>query len=93
MYDEGAKLVGTDTAASAARTFPAATSNRIQCAAPDKSLGVANRDLAAIESVRPDSRISALLDNGRQVDFDPKEHHHFDHGNAVTSHSSQGLTA
>jgi ATP-dependent exoDNAse (exonuclease V) alpha subunit len=64
----------------------------IQLTAPDKSLGVANRDLAAIESVGPDGRISARLDNNRKIDFDPKEHRHFDHGYAVTSHSSQGLT-
>ncbi len=66
---------------------------RIQFTAPDKSLGVANRDLAAIESIAPDGRISARLDNNRQVDFNAQEHRHFDHGYAVTSHSSQGLTA
>jgi len=67
--------------------------DRIQFTAPDKSLGVANRDLAAIESIAPDGRISARLDNNRQVEFDAREHRHFDHGYAVTSHSSQGLTA
>ena len=67
--------------------------DRIQFTAPDKSLGVANRDLAAIESIAPDGRISARLDNNRQVEFNAQEHRHFDHGYAVTSHSSQGLTA
>ena len=67
--------------------------DRIQFTAPDKSLGVANRDLAAIESVTPDGRISARLDDNRKIDFDSREHRHFDHGYAVTSHSSQGLTA
>jgi hypothetical protein len=67
--------------------------DRIQFTAPDKSLGVANRDLAAIESIAPDGRISARLDNNRQVEFNATEHRHFDHGYAVTSHSSQGLTA
>jgi ATP-dependent exoDNAse (exonuclease V) alpha subunit len=67
--------------------------DRIQFTAPDKSLGVANRDLAAIESIAPDGRIATRLDNGRQIEFDSKEHRHFDHGYAVTSHSSQGLTA
>jgi ATP-dependent exoDNAse (exonuclease V) alpha subunit len=67
--------------------------DRIQFTAPDKSLGVANRDLAAIESIAPDGRISARLDNDRQIEFDATEHRHFDHGYAVTSHSSQGLTA
>ena len=33
------------------------------------------------------------MDTGRTVTFDPHEMRHFDHGYAVTSHSSQGLTA
>jgi ATP-dependent exoDNAse (exonuclease V) alpha subunit len=60
---------------------------------PDKSLGVANRDLAVIESIAPDGRISGRLDSNRQIEFNTHEHRHFDHGYAVTSHSSQGLTA
>jgi conjugative relaxase-like TrwC/TraI family protein len=67
--------------------------DRIQFTAPDKSLGLANRDLAVVESIAPDGRISARLDSNRQVEFDAAEHRHFDHGYAVTSHSSQGLTA
>jgi conjugative relaxase-like TrwC/TraI family protein len=67
--------------------------DRIQFTAPDKSLGVANRDLATIESIASDGRISARLDNNRQVEFNAQEYRHFDHGYAVTSHSSQGLTA
>jgi conjugative relaxase-like TrwC/TraI family protein len=67
--------------------------DRIQFTAPDKSLGVANRDLATIEEIHSDGRLSARLDNNRQVEFNASEHRHFDHGYAVTSHSSQGLTA
>jgi conjugative relaxase-like TrwC/TraI family protein len=67
--------------------------DRIQFTAPDKSLGVANRDLADIESVASDGCISARLDNNRQVEFNAHDNRHFDHGYAVTSHSSQGLTA
>ncbi len=67
--------------------------DRIQFTAPDKSLGVANRELATIEAVHPDGCLSARLDNHRQIDFNPNEHRHFDHGYAVTSHSAQGLTA
>ena len=63
--------------------------DRIQFTAPDKSLGVTNRDLAAIESIASDGRISVRLDNNRQVEFNALEHRHFDHGYAVTSHSSQ----
>jgi ATP-dependent exoDNAse (exonuclease V) alpha subunit len=67
--------------------------DRIQFTAPDKALGVANRDLAVIHSISENGRVSARLDSGRQIEFDPTEHRHFDHGYAVTSHSSQGLTA
>jgi conjugative relaxase-like TrwC/TraI family protein len=67
--------------------------DRIQFTAPDKQLGVANRDLAVIESIAPDGRISAKLDDSRQIEFNAADHRHFDHGYAVTSHSSQGLTS
>jgi ATP-dependent exoDNAse (exonuclease V) alpha subunit len=67
--------------------------DRIQFTAPDKSLCVANRDLAVIDAIAADGRVAARLDSGRQVEFDPAEHRHFDHGYAVTSHSAQGLTA
>ncbi len=30
------------------------------------------------------------MDGGRDVQLDPREHPHLDHGYAVTSHSSQG---
>jgi ATP-dependent exoDNAse (exonuclease V) alpha subunit len=66
--------------------------DRLQFTAPDKSLGVANRDLAVVEAIHPDGRITARLDNNRQIEFNAGEHRHFDHGYAVTSHSSQGLT-
>ena len=65
----------------------------IQFTAPDKLLGVANRDIAVIEAVQPEGRVSARLDHNRQIEFSASEHRHFDHGYAVTSHSSQGLTA
>jgi len=67
--------------------------DRIQFTAPDKSLDVANRDLATIEWIHPDGRLSVHLDNYRQIEFNVGEHRHLDHGYAVTSHSSQGLTA
>jgi conjugative relaxase-like TrwC/TraI family protein len=67
--------------------------DRIQFTAPDKSLGVANRDLAVVEAIHHDGRLSARLDNNSQIEFNAREHRHFDHGYAVTSHSSQGLTA
>jgi conjugative relaxase-like TrwC/TraI family protein len=67
--------------------------DRIQFTAPDKQLGVANRDLALIESIAPDGKIAARLDNNRLIESTAAEHRHFDHGYAVTSHSAQGLTA
>jgi ATP-dependent exoDNAse (exonuclease V) alpha subunit len=64
-----------------------------QFTAPDKSLGVANRDLAVIEGLASDGLIAARLDSNRHIQFNASEHRHFDHGYAVTSHSAQGLTA
>lgn len=85
------RLSGVSVYREVARDF--SIGDRIQFTAPDKSLGVANRDLATVELIAPNDRISARLENNRQIDFDPREHRHFDHGYAVTSHSSQGLTA
>jgi ATP-dependent exoDNAse (exonuclease V) alpha subunit len=85
------RLTGVSVYRELDREFSAG--DRIQFTAPDKSLGVANRDLAVIESIASDGRISARLDNNRQVEFNAQNHRHFDHGYAVTSHSSQGLTA
>ena len=67
--------------------------DRIQFTAPDKSLGIANRDLAVVEAIHPDGRLSARLDNNREIEFNASYHCHFDHGYGVTSHSSQGLSA
>jgi len=67
--------------------------DRIQFTAPDKSLDVANRDLAMIESITPNGRISARLDDDRKIEFSAEQYRHFDHGYAITSHSAQGLTA
>ena len=67
--------------------------DRIQFTAPDKSLGVANRDMGVIEAIHADSRLSVRLDNKREIEFNANEHRHLDHGYAVTSHSSQSLTA
>jgi len=70
-----------------------AIGERVQFTAPDKQLGVANRDLAVIDSIAPDGRVTARFDDSRQIEFDTTKHRHFDHGYAVTSHSAQGLTA
>jgi ATP-dependent exoDNAse (exonuclease V) alpha subunit len=71
-----------------------ATGDRLQFTAPNKALGVANRDLGTVVSL-DDGKIAVRLDGNEQrtVTFDPHQHPQFDHGYAVTSHSSQGLTA
>jgi conjugative relaxase-like TrwC/TraI family protein len=85
------RLTGVSVYREVAREF--SVGDRIQFTAPDRSLGVANRDLAVIESIAPDGRLAARLEDNRQVEFNPADHRHFDHGYAVTSHSAQGLTA
>jgi molybdopterin-guanine dinucleotide biosynthesis protein len=85
------RLTGVSVFREVAHEF--SVGDRIQFTAPDKSLGVANRDLGVIDSIRPNVQISAHLDDGRQIEFDALAHRHFDHGYAVTSHSAQGLTS
>ena len=85
------RLVGVSVYHEIQREF--SVGDRIQFTAPDKSLGLANRDMAVIEAIHPNNRLSVRLDNNRQIEFNPNEHRHLDHGYAVTSHSSQGLTA
>jgi len=85
------RLAGVSVYREVANNF--SPGDHIQFTAPDRSLGVANRDLAIIETIGPERQISARLDNNRRIEFNASEHRHFDHGYAVTSHSSQGLTA
>ena len=67
--------------------------DRIQFTAPSRELGVANRDLATIERIH-EGTITARLDGkDTAVTFRAADMRHFDHGYAVTSHSSQGVTA
>jgi hypothetical protein len=57
-------------------------------------LGVSNRDLGAIQRI-DGTQIDVKMDGEkeRSVSFDSAKMRHFDHGYAVTSHSSQGLTS
>ena len=65
--------------------------DRIQFTAPANDLKVANRELGTIESIGRDGRLNLKMDDGgREVLLDPRQHPHLDHGDAVTSHSSQG---
>jgi hypothetical protein len=68
-------------------------SGRFHFTAPSKELGVANRDLGTVQQIDKDGQLSVKMDNGKSVSFDANQMRHFDHGYAVTSHSSQGLTA
>jgi conjugative relaxase-like TrwC/TraI family protein len=72
-----------------------AIGERIQMTAPNRALGVANRDLGTLQRIDEDGRMTVRMDGEKQktVTFDPRKMRHLDHGYAVTSHSSQGLTA
>jgi conjugative relaxase-like TrwC/TraI family protein len=85
------RLSGVSVYREAERDF--SVGERIQFTAPDKQLGVANRELGMIEEIDLEGNIALRLEDGRAVQFNAAEHPHFDYGYAVTSHSSQGLTA
>ncbi len=72
-----------------------AVGDRLQFTGLNKVLGVANRDLGTIQTIDEDRNIAVRMDGGkdRTVAFNADEMRHFDHGYAVTSHSSQGLTS
>lgn len=71
-----------------------AAGERVQFTTSHKGLEVANRDLGTVTRIEH-HQITVRMDGKgeRTISFDPKEMRHFDHGYAVTSHSSQGLTA
>jgi len=46
-----------------------------------------------VQRIDKDGQLSVKMDNGKAVSFDANQMRHFDHGYAVTSHSSQGLTS
>lgn len=70
-----------------------AVGDRLQFTAPNRELGIVNRDLGTIKTIDPKGQLVVGMDSGRAVTFDASQMRHFDHGYAVTSHSSQGLTA
>jgi ATP-dependent exoDNAse (exonuclease V) alpha subunit len=72
-----------------------AVGDRLHFTAPNKRLGVANRDLGTIQQIDETGKITVRMDGDKEkaVTFDSAEMRHFDHGYAVTSHSSQGLTS
>ena len=70
-----------------------ALGDRLGFTAPYRELGIANRDLGTVAQIAKGSQLTVRMDNDKIVSFDPEQMRHFDHGYAVTSHSSQGLTA
>jgi len=86
-----ARLYGVSVYRELEREF--AVGDRLGFTAPSKELGVANRDLGTVQQIDNDGQLSVKMDNGKAVSFDANQMRHFDHGYAVTSHSSQGLTA
>jgi conjugative relaxase-like TrwC/TraI family protein len=86
------RVYGVNVYRETSREF--ATGDRLQFSAIHKDLGISNRDMGTITKMEPD-RLTVLMDGKekRSVSFNPTEFRQFDHGYAVTSHSSQGLTA
>jgi len=73
---------------------PFAEGDRLQFTTNDRELGISNRQLATVEKSSPsEMRVRLDGEEGRTISFRPEQMRHFDHGYAVTSHSSQGLTA
>lgn len=86
-----ARLYGVNVYREMEREF--AVGDRLSFTAPSKDLGVANRDLGTVQQISKDGLLTVKMDNGKSVSFDTNKMRHFDHGYAVTSHSSQGITA
>jgi len=86
------RLRGVNVFTESTREFSAG--DRIQFTEPNKTLGVANRDLGTITSI-DGGQMTVRLDGKqpREITFDTAQFRQFDHGYAVTGHSSQGLTA
>jgi conjugative relaxase-like TrwC/TraI family protein len=86
------RLQGVSTYQEIGRDF--SKGDRIQFTAPSRELGVANRDLGTIQGIT-EGVVTVRMDgmSERTVTFDSQKMRHFDHGYAVTSHSSQGITA
>jgi conjugative relaxase-like TrwC/TraI family protein len=86
------RVYGVNVYRETSREF--ATGDRLQFSAIHKDLEISNRDMGTITKMEPD-HLTVLMDGKEQrsVNFNPAEFRQFDHGYAVTSHSSQGLTA
>src|SRR4029079_18906213 len=77
-----------------------AVGDRVQFTAPFRTAKIANREMATITAMTDRQERPCRTDSGKTVKFSvdskaqgPRAHRHLDHGYAVTSYSSQGLTA
>ena len=74
-----------------ARDF--AEGDRLQFTVSKPDMDIKNRDLGTVERIDGTNMTVRMDgDKARTLTFDTSEMRHFDHGYAVTSHSSQGLT-
>ena len=86
------RLKGVNVFREVEREF--ATGDRVQFTAPNRNLGLANRNVGSVVGLERGQMILRMDgQSARTVTFDTSEFRQFDHGYAVTSHSSQGLTA
>jgi len=85
------RLYGVSVYKEDARDF--SEGDRVQFTAPYAEERISNRELGTVEQIDSDGNLQIRLDSGREIQFDIGEHPHLDYGYAVTSHSSQGLTA
>ena len=85
------RLRGVAVYETAERSF--SQGDRVQLTAPNRSAGVANRELGSVERIDDTGAMHLRMDSGRTATLTGGEHMHVDHGYAVTSHSAQGATA
>ena len=91
VTDDPKRLQGVSAYQEIGRNF--AKGDRLQFTAPSRVFEVANRDLGTIEK-NHEGNVTVRLDGKEKpVNFHVQQMRHFDHGYAVTSHSSQGVTA
>jgi hypothetical protein len=85
------RLQGVTVYRDAERAF--GVGDRVQLTAPDQVRKLANRELGTVETLDARGTITIRFDSGRTARFTRDQDRHLDYGYAVTSHSSQGLTA
>jgi ATP-dependent exoDNAse (exonuclease V) alpha subunit len=67
--------------------------DRVQFTTPVPEHRVANREQGTIQGLDPGGKVRVHLDSDRRVTLEASTSRHIDYGYAVTSYSSQGLTA